>query len=68
MESKGDQITIVSRQFIAWAAANLPPEDFEKLPVWHEVKDWPGKIVGVCKDTGAFLQWNGSNTKRKGTK
>ena len=23
-------------------------EDFEKLPSWREVKDWPGKIVGVC--------------------
>ena len=36
------------RQFIAWASVNLPPEDFEKLPAWREVKDWPGKVVGVC--------------------
>ena len=35
-------------QFIAWASANLPPEDFERLPAWREVKDWPGKVVGVC--------------------
>ena len=35
-------------QFIAWALVNLPPEDFEKLPAWREVKNWPGKIVGVC--------------------
>ena len=35
-------------QFIAWASVNLPPEDFENLPSWREVKDWPGKIVGVC--------------------
>ena len=35
-------------QFIAWASVNLPPEDFEKLPSWREVKDWPGKIVGLC--------------------
>ena len=35
-------------QFVAWASAHLPPEDFEKIPAWHEVKDWPGKIVGVC--------------------
>ena len=35
-------------QFIAWASMNLPPEDFEKLPSWREVKDWPGRIVGAC--------------------
>ena len=35
-------------QFIAWASANLSSEDFEKIPAWCEVKDWPGKIVGVC--------------------
>ena len=35
-------------QFIAWASVNLPPEDFKKLPAWREVKDWPGKVVGVC--------------------
>ena len=35
-------------QFIAWASVNLPPEDFEKMPAWREVKDWPGKVVGVC--------------------
>ena len=26
---------------------NLSPEDFEKLPAWREVKDWPGKVLGV---------------------
>ena len=35
-------------RLIAWASVNLPPEDFEMLPSWREVKDWPGKIVGVC--------------------
>ena len=35
-------------RFIAWASVNRPPEDFEKLPAWREVKDWPGKVVGVC--------------------
>ena len=35
-------------QFIVWASVNLPTEDFEKLPAWREVKDWPGKVVGVC--------------------
>lgn len=38
-------------RFIAWASVNLPPEDFEKLPAWREVKDWPGKVVGVCDYT-----------------
>ena len=35
-------------RLIAWASVNLPPEDFEQLPLWCDVKDWPGKIVGVC--------------------
>jgi len=35
-------------QLIAWASANLSSEDFEKIPAWQEVKDWQGKIVGVC--------------------
>ena len=35
-------------QFIAWASVNLSLEDFEKLPACREVKDWPGKVVGVC--------------------
>ena len=35
-------------RFIAWASANLPSENFEKIPAWREVKDWPGKIVGAC--------------------
>ena len=35
-------------QFVAWASVSLPPENFEKLPAWREVKDWPGKVVGVC--------------------
>ena len=35
-------------RFIAWASVNLPPEDFEKLPAWREVKNWSGKVVGVC--------------------
>lgn len=35
-------------RLIAWASVNLPPKDFEKLPAWREVKDWPDKVVGVC--------------------
>ena len=34
--------------FMAMAAHKLSDEDFEKLPSWREVKDWPGKIIGVC--------------------
>ena len=66
-------------QFIAWASVNLPPEDFEKLPAWREVKDWPGKVVGVCDykashqptnqstiswDEGYPYWWNLSNVMR----
>lgn len=63
-------------QFIAWASVNLPPEDFEKLPSWREVKDWPGKIVGVCDymarertgretwDEGYQYWWDLSNVVR----
>jgi len=63
-------------QFIAWASANLPAEDFEKLPSWREVKDWPGKIVGVCDykareragrepwDEGYRYWWDLSNVVR----
>ena len=63
-------------QFIAWASANLPSEDFEKIPAWREVKDWPGKIVGVCDykarqrtqaepwDEGYVYWWDLSNVVR----
>ena len=34
--------------FMAMAAHKLSDEDFEKLPSWREVKDWPGKIIAVC--------------------
>ena len=34
--------------FMAMAAHELSDEDFEKLPSWSEVKDWPGKIIAVC--------------------
>ena len=63
-------------QFIAWASVNLPPEDFEKLPSWREVKDWPGKVVGVCDykarertgreswDEGYQYWWDLSNVVR----
>ena len=63
-------------QFIAWGSMNLSHEDFEKLPAWREVKDWPGKIVGVCDyrarerngrepwDEGYQYWWDLSNVVR----
>lgn len=35
-------------RFVQWASTNLSAEDFERLPSWGDVKDWPGKIVGAC--------------------
>ena len=63
-------------QFIAWASVHLPSDDFAKLPAWSEVKDWPGKIVGVCDykarqhaqeelwDEGYDCWWDLSNVVR----
>ena len=34
--------------FVQWASCALPPEDFERIPAWGDVKDWPGTIVGAC--------------------
>ena len=31
-----------------WASRALTPEEFEIVPAWNDVKDWPGKIVGCC--------------------
>ena len=42
-------------RFVQWASANLAAEDFERLPSWGDVKDWPGKIVGAC-DYAARMQ------------
>ena len=41
-------------EFVRWAAANLPDEDFERLPSWGDVKDWPGKVVGCCDYEGTL--------------
>ena len=35
--------------FIQWASQALSEEEFELIPAWCDVKDWPGKIVG-CAD------------------
>ena len=34
--------------FVQWASRALSPEDFARIPSWNDVKDWPGRIVGVC--------------------
>lgn len=35
-------------EFVRWASRVLPPADFECVPAWADVKDWPGGIVGAC--------------------
>ena len=35
-------------EFVRWASRALKPEEFETIPAWNEVKDWPGKVVGCC--------------------
>ena len=35
-------------EFVRWASRTLKPEEFETIPAWEEVKDWPGKVVGCC--------------------
>ena len=50
-------------RFVQWASENLSAEDFERLPSWGDVKDWPGKIVGVCDyvartQTATGESWN----------
>ena len=35
--------------FVEWASRGLSPSDFELIPSWSEVTEWPGKIVG-CVD------------------
>ena len=34
--------------FLQWAAHALPEEEFERIPAWGDVKEWPRKIVGAC--------------------
>jgi len=48
--------------FIQWASTHLPPEDFEQIPAWADVKDWPGKVIGCCdysaRTSSAAESWN----------
>ena len=34
--------------FLQWAAHALSEEEFERIPAWGDLMDWPGKIVGAC--------------------
>ena len=34
--------------FVQWASRALPPDDFDLIPSWSDVANWPGKIVGTC--------------------
>lgn len=34
--------------FVQWAAHALSEEEFERIPAWGDLMDWPGKIVGSC--------------------
>ena len=35
-------------EFVRWASHVLSAEEFERIPAWADVKNWPGKIVGCC--------------------
>ena len=35
-------------EFVRWASRALTPEEFETIPAWDDVRDWPGKVVGAC--------------------
>ncbi len=53
--------------FLQWAAHALPEEDFERIPAWGDVKEWPGKIVGACDYEARGrndLRLEGDNTAR----
>lgn len=47
--------------FVQWASRALPPDDFDLIPSWSDVADWPGKIVGTCDyeaDRNGDGKWN----------
>ena len=41
-------------EFVRWASQALKPEDFETIPAWDDVRDWPGKVVGCCDYEGGL--------------
>ena len=51
-----------------WAAHALPEEEFERIPAWGDVKEWPGKIVGACDYEGRGrndLRLEGDDARRQ---
>ena len=34
--------------FIQWASKVLTPEDFDRIPSWSDISEWPGAVVGAC--------------------
>ena len=34
--------------FMQWASRVLSPGDFDRIPSWSDISDWPGAIVGTC--------------------
>lgn len=38
--------------FVRWASRVLPSGDFDGIPAWTDVQDWPGRIVGTCTCVG----------------
>ena len=52
--------------FVQWASRALPPETFERIPAWSDVKDWPGKVVGCCDYSARAAHESYRGTPREG--
>ena len=39
-------------EFVRWASRALKPEEFETIPAWSDLMEWPGKVVGCCDYEG----------------
>ena len=48
--------------FVQWASVALSPDEFGLIPAWSDVRDWPGKVIGVCdyevSETSDDGKWN----------
>ena len=56
-----DTIVKVEQETSNQGNSTLSPEDFEKLPSWREVKDWPGKIIAVCGNNSGTYSGRSGN-------